>query len=74
MILAAVVTVLLVAAVAGSAYLIQRPGRSPAPEQALRPSGIPPSVPARLANLMALSPVPAARAPGFTLLARHLAN
>jgi protein SCO1 len=66
-VLAAAVTVVLVAAVAGSAYLIQRPGRSPAPEQALRPSGIPPSVPARLANLMALSPVPAARAPAFTL-------
>jgi cytochrome oxidase Cu insertion factor (SCO1/SenC/PrrC family) len=66
-ILAGVVTVVLVAAVAGSAYLIQRPGRSPAPEQALRPSGIPPSMSARLASLMVLSPVPAARAPGFTL-------
>jgi cytochrome oxidase Cu insertion factor (SCO1/SenC/PrrC family) len=66
-ILAGVVTVVLVAAVAGSAYLIQRPGRSPVPEQALRPSGIPPSISARLANLMALSPVPEARAPGFTL-------
>jgi cytochrome oxidase Cu insertion factor (SCO1/SenC/PrrC family) len=66
-ILAGVGTVVLVAAVAGSAYLIQRPGRSPAPEQALRPSGIPPSISARLANLMALSPVPEARVPGFTL-------
>jgi cytochrome oxidase Cu insertion factor (SCO1/SenC/PrrC family) len=66
-VLAGVVTVVLVAAVAGSAYLIQRPGRSPASGQFLRPSGIPPSVPARLANLMALSPVPPARAPGFTL-------
>jgi cytochrome oxidase Cu insertion factor (SCO1/SenC/PrrC family) len=66
-VLAAAVTVVLVAAVAGSAYLIQRPGRSPAPEQGLQPSGIPPSIPARLASLMALSPVPQARAPGFTL-------
>jgi cytochrome oxidase Cu insertion factor (SCO1/SenC/PrrC family) len=66
-ILAAAVTVLLVAAVAGSAYLIQRPGQPAAPGQGLRPSGIPPAVPARLANLMSLSPVPAAKAPGFTL-------
>jgi cytochrome oxidase Cu insertion factor (SCO1/SenC/PrrC family) len=65
--LAAGVTVLLVAAVAGSAYLIQRPGRSPASGQALRPSGIPPAFSTHLANLMALSPVPATRAPGFTL-------
>jgi len=65
--LAAAVTVVLVAAVAGSAYLVQHPGRSPASGEFLRPSGIPPSMSARLANLMALSPVPAARAPGFTL-------
>jgi cytochrome oxidase Cu insertion factor (SCO1/SenC/PrrC family) len=65
--LAGAVTAVLVAAVAGSAYLIQRPGRSPASGEFLRPSGIPPSISARLANLMALSPVPAARAPGFTL-------
>jgi cytochrome oxidase Cu insertion factor (SCO1/SenC/PrrC family) len=66
-ILAAAVTVVLVAAVAGLAYLIQRPGRPVAPGQDLRPSGIPPAVPARLANLMSLSAVPAAKAPGFTL-------
>jgi cytochrome oxidase Cu insertion factor (SCO1/SenC/PrrC family) len=66
-ILAAAVTVVLVAAVAGSAYLIQRPGRPVPPGQDLRPSGIPPAVPARLANLMSLSAVPAAKAPGFTL-------
>jgi cytochrome oxidase Cu insertion factor (SCO1/SenC/PrrC family) len=66
-ILAAAVTMLLVAAVAGSAYLIQRPGRSPASAQLLRPSGIPPAVSTRLANLMSLSPVPATQAPGFTL-------
>jgi cytochrome oxidase Cu insertion factor (SCO1/SenC/PrrC family) len=62
-----VVTVLLVAAVAGSAYLIQRPGRPPASGQAVRPPGIPPAMSARLAGLMALSPVPAAPSPGFTL-------
>jgi cytochrome oxidase Cu insertion factor (SCO1/SenC/PrrC family) len=33
----------------------------------LRPSGIPPSVPTSLANLMVLSPVPAQPAPRFTL-------
>ena len=66
-VLAAAVTVVLVAAVAGSAYLIQRPGRPPASGQFLRPSGIPPAISARLASLMALSPVPPARAPGFTL-------
>ena len=60
-------TVVLVAAVAGSAYLVQRPSRSPASGEFLRPLRIPPAMPARLANLMALSPVPAARAPGFTL-------
>src|SRR6266498_5392358 len=37
-VLAAAVTVVLVAAVAGSAYLILRPGRSPASGQALRRS------------------------------------
>jgi cytochrome oxidase Cu insertion factor (SCO1/SenC/PrrC family) len=66
-VLAAAVTVLLAAAVAGSAYLISRPGRSPASGQSLRPSGIPASISAHLASIMALSPVPATRAPGFTL-------
>jgi cytochrome oxidase Cu insertion factor (SCO1/SenC/PrrC family) len=66
-VLAAAVTVVLVVAVAGSAYLILRPGRSPASGQALRPSGIPSGISAHLANLMSLSPVPATRAPGFTL-------
>jgi len=33
----------------------------------LRPSGIPPSVPSGLANLMVLSPLPRMPAPGFTL-------
>src|SRR5207342_3686154 len=66
-VLAAAVTVVLVAAVAGSAYLISRPGRSPASGQFLRPTGIPSGISAHLASIMSLSPVPAARAPGFTL-------
>jgi cytochrome oxidase Cu insertion factor (SCO1/SenC/PrrC family) len=66
-ILAAAVTVLLVAAVAGSAYLIQRPGRSPASGQALRPPGIPAGISARLANLMSLTPIPPTQTLGFTL-------
>jgi cytochrome oxidase Cu insertion factor (SCO1/SenC/PrrC family) len=37
------------------------------PAADLRPSGIPASVPTRLANLMGLSPLPATPAPGFTL-------
>ena len=37
----------------------------------LRPSGIPPSVPTSLANLMGLSPVPATPAPGFLLTDQH---
>lgn len=43
-------------------------------QQVLRPlraSGIPPSVPTSLANLMQLSPVPAKPAPGFTLADQH---
>jgi cytochrome oxidase Cu insertion factor (SCO1/SenC/PrrC family) len=37
------------------------------PAANLRPSGIPASVPTRLANLMGLSPLPAMPAPGFAL-------
>lgn len=37
----------------------------------LRPSGIPPSVPTSLANLMGLSPAPATPAPSFTLTDQH---
>lgn len=37
----------------------------------LRPSGIPRSIPTSIANLMALSPVPAKPAPGFTLTDQH---
>ncbi len=39
----------------------------PRPTTLLRPSGIPASVSTRLANLMQLSPLPHAPAPGFTL-------
>ncbi len=37
----------------------------------LRPSGIPPTVSTRLADLMALSPVPASPAPGFRLTGQN---
>jgi cytochrome oxidase Cu insertion factor (SCO1/SenC/PrrC family) len=62
-----VVTALLAAVVVSSAYLIVRHDRSSAPGQLLRPSGIPASISTSLATLMALTPVPAAQAPGFTL-------
>lgn len=61
------VTVLLAAVVAASAYLILRHSQSAAQDRLLRPSGIPASISTSLANLMALTPVPATRAPGFTL-------
>ena len=44
--------------------------RQPAAAE-LRPSGIPPSVPTSLADLMGLSPVPVRSAPGFTLTDQH---
>ena len=59
-------TVALVAAVAIPAYLILRRDHASALTQT-RVSGIPASVSTSLANLMVLSPVPGARAPGFTL-------
>ncbi len=65
--LAGVVTALLAAVVVSSAYLIVRHDRSSAPGQLLRPSGIPASISTSLATLMALTPVPATQAPGFTL-------
>ncbi len=40
-------------------------------EQLPRPAGIPATVPTRLADLMQLSPVPATRAPGFSLTDQH---
>jgi cytochrome oxidase Cu insertion factor (SCO1/SenC/PrrC family) len=62
LLLATVLTVALAAAVAIPAYLILRRDHAAALAQS-RVSGIP----ASLANLMVLSPVPADRAPGFTL-------
>jgi len=59
--------VLAVAVAAGvSAYAVTRPS-GPGAGQELRPSGIPASISTRLADLMSLSPLPAAPAPGFTL-------
>jgi len=49
-----------------SAYAVTRPS-GPGAGQELRPSGIPASISTSLADLMSLSPVPAASAPGFTL-------
>jgi len=56
----------LVLAAAAVLVIAVRHHQQPAAAQ-LRPSGIPASVPTRLANLMGLSPVPAMPAPGFTL-------
>ncbi len=57
---------LVVAAAAGSAYLVTRyPG--PAAGQELRPSGPPAGMSTSLANLMNLDPLPRSPAPGFTL-------
>jgi cytochrome oxidase Cu insertion factor (SCO1/SenC/PrrC family) len=66
-IVAGIVTVLLAVVVVSSTYLILRQSRSSAQGQILRPSGIPASISTSLATLMALTPVPATRAPGFTL-------
>jgi cytochrome oxidase Cu insertion factor (SCO1/SenC/PrrC family) len=49
------------------AYLVVRHRDQQDPLAAIRPSGIPASISTSLAGLMQLSPVPAARAPGFTL-------
>ena len=66
LLLATVLTVALAAAVAIPAYLVLRKGHTSALAHT-RVSGIPASVSTSLANLMVLSPVPADRAPGFTL-------
>ncbi len=67
----AALTVLLAALAVSSAVLVIRHHRATAPGQLLRPSGIPPGIPASLVNLMSLTPVPAVRAPGFTLTDQH---
>jgi cytochrome oxidase Cu insertion factor (SCO1/SenC/PrrC family) len=66
LLLVSVLTVLLVAAVAIPAYLVTRNHTTLAAQDA-RVSGIPASMSTSLANLMVLSPLPAGRAPGFTL-------
>jgi cytochrome oxidase Cu insertion factor (SCO1/SenC/PrrC family) len=66
LLLATALTVLVVAAVAIPSYLVLRRGHASAPAPT-RVSGIPATVSTSLANLMVLSPVPADRAPGFTL-------
>ncbi len=58
--------ILAIVAAGSSAYLMAR-HPAPAAGAAPRPSGIPANVPTRLANLMALDPVPGRAAPGFTL-------
>ncbi len=67
LVLVSVLTVLLVAAVAIPAYLVLKRNHSALAAQQARVSGIPASVSTSLANLMVLSPLPADRAPGFTL-------
>jgi cytochrome oxidase Cu insertion factor (SCO1/SenC/PrrC family) len=67
LLLATALTVLVVAAVAIPGYLILRRDRVSAAAEQTRVSGIPASVSTSLANLMVLSPVPADKAPGFTL-------
>jgi len=66
--LAAVLAAVAVVAVAAATVLVLviRHHQQAALAQ-LRPSGIPPTVSTRLADLMALSPVPASPAPGFRL-------
>jgi cytochrome oxidase Cu insertion factor (SCO1/SenC/PrrC family) len=67
LLLVSVLTVLLVAAVAIPAYLVFNRNHTSLAAQQVRVSGIPASVSTSLANLMVLSPLPADRAPGFTL-------
>jgi len=60
-------TTAVVAVAAGTAsYLLARP-QTPVATQTLRPSGVPASISTKLVNLMALSPLPHAAAPAFTL-------
>ena len=61
-----VVAVLLIGLNAYAAYVLTSQDNAVAGAN-LRPSGIPGNISTSLANLMQLSPVPATRAPGFTL-------
>ncbi len=64
LVLAGLTAIVIAATAAASVYALSRPNQSP---PALRPAGIPASVPLSRINLMELSPVPARPAPGFTL-------
>ena len=63
----AVVAALLVGVNAYAAYELTSIKNNANPGPLLRPTGIPGNISTSLANLMSLSPVPGARAPGFTL-------
>ena len=63
----AVVAALLVGVNAYAAYELTSINNNANPGPLLRPTGIPGNISTSLANLMALSPVPGVRAPGFTL-------
>ena len=66
-----VVAALLVGVNAYAAYELTSVNNSANPGPLLRPTGIPGNISTSLANLMALSPVPGVRAPGFTLTDQH---
>jgi hypothetical protein len=59
--------VLIAAVATPAAVVIARHARQSPSVQLARPPGIPASIPADLANLMSLSPVPRAPAPGSAL-------
>ena len=63
----AVVAALLVGINAYVAYEVTSVNNNANPGPLLRPTGIPGNISTSLANLMVLTPVPGARAPGFTL-------
>jgi len=69
--LAAVLAAVAVVAVAAATVLVLVIRHQQAALAQLRPSGIPPTVSTRLADLMALSPVPARPAPGFRLTGQN---
>ena len=66
-----VVAALLVGVNAYAAYELTSVNNNANPGPLLRPTGIPGNISTSLANLMALSPVPGVRAPGFTLTDQH---
>ena len=67
-----VVAVLGVVVVRNRLEVPQGPAAAASPtDSALRATGLPPSVPTAIANLMGLSPVPVTSAPSFTLVDQH---